>query len=659
MDTCSNLPALSQKIVIPSPQTIPSSPSSDCWDKPLIPRTIDTTPETAFEARNTQVMEQDNTGKSNVPVPNTLYIATDGSFDQQNGTFAWTSYCNGQYKTHADSVPGNPTGTSARRCEAFSILAALRYVIRHVVIISPTIQTVNIYTDHRNLWKSIKQRFLHPLTDDYDVISQIRHDMTTIQQSIPAVLHHIQPKKPAETNDFRHSLHRSSHNAGNECLTLRPTPVPNILCPAVKFCLMRNGQIITSNIKTLLRYDYHNTRYATYIKSKHSWTESTYSSIDWCHLGKALQQFPSNDRIVICKLRHNWSPTNDRLHRLHVTHKPTCPFCECTETLVHVYCCESPEHTARRQLSIEKLRDALLGASLLSTEIEIVVNFVCGNYHQYTATPEEHSPTLDQRLIGNHLFRMGFIPKSWFESIKYQTKEKSDSTRRIKIIRSILRCSVELWKMRCIFYHTAPDRERAQKISEIQEFFTEFPYIPQEYNFLTRNPVDKLIQKPTSQLSIWLTHATAVREPLRDAIRKANKNLITRYFQAVPRNNPATTPTRHVSVQSLPRTALPVELPAARNRIATLSKPVSRKQKSPSASQKIPFASRTHQTRQTISTSKHQKRIPPTTSATLAPLPRTPDTSKTFPSDKPTDDTSTREPDQDGLTKTSFLDFSV
>ena len=274
-------------------------------------------------------------------------IASDGSNKDNKGSFGWILAApDGTYLAEGSSVVYGATTTSFR-CEAYGILSALRFILRHRQHFNQPIPTSSI-----TWWcdsQSLLQR-LHPLRIPNPNRTKLAdHDIeTAIRTTIPLVTTNLQPhhirshqydNDPIASIPLPYRLNRLSDRLATQQLhriDSDTTHVP-LLDPA-RCQVNIYGKTITRSVPSQLRSAFYDQQTKNHILRRLG--VSVHQDVHWQCFSSAFNNLSHSQQRTIRKWIFGFLPTQRRLHRYSECPSPLCPKCKTTtETDYHFLTC--------------------------------------------------------------------------------------------------------------------------------------------------------------------------------------------------------------------------------------------------------------------------------------------------------------------------------
>jgi ribonuclease HI len=267
--------------------------------------------------------------------PSTFDIATDGSYNKNNGiaSYGWAIAMNTTVIAKAQGpVAAHPNLSTPFRAEVYGIASALEFIrlmfdhynddcFRHKWF---------FLLDNKNLiqqmeWiTSTPQTAKWHLNPEVDILGLAAERMSAIPANYVHVKSH-QDRKPKSG--------RLSYDAQLNCLAdelakqqndkmLHPYTKHYPNCPQLKI----NNMTVTRESKTWIKDTAGKIPIQQYYHDKFKWTSVIFESIHWTAQQTELKRYEANDQRRILKFVHGWLPTYDRLYpKAHL-----CPFNDLT-----------------------------------------------------------------------------------------------------------------------------------------------------------------------------------------------------------------------------------------------------------------------------------------------------------------------------------------
>ena len=295
---------------------------------------------------------------------NKFTMASDGSVQAPNGSFAWVIYgikSETHWSGHNTIAKGHSDLSSFHTdaCGYLGALFALRALLKAFLppanfLVYTTIHINNLGVVQRSSDTpfSIQQCLL----PDWDIFNEA----TKVRHSIPGVIkvQHVKshqdnntntpwiPPLPARLNILADA---GTHQAYTGCLNFCQTP----FLPSTPVALVINCCLIRSYHLSSALLAYYTPIMSKYFKEKHCWSGKTFHSIDWQASNKEYKQLPTGRQLASFKLQNGLWPTYSVLHQRKPTRSPTFPrCCLCHETHKLVICFSQAQTTWLQQCCI-------------------------------------------------------------------------------------------------------------------------------------------------------------------------------------------------------------------------------------------------------------------------------------------------------------------
>ena len=352
-------------------------------------------------------------------------LGTDGSVRHGVATYAWVLSTT-DLLIEADVKGGGflpPTARYAdpysKRPEAAALYAALKWLQQILTMypdqnphLNPT-PTIPIPMDNQSVLDDLKTQpdhttptyhFLHP---DYDIIQAIH---TLIPQlPIKINLHHV--KSHQDRNNPTSNLHPHAqiniladahandiHSMPPHTTGLFPTWVPN-----TKAALFHGNQQVTSKLPDYLRTAAHAPALREYLIDRSqtatgrdvAWTDDTFDTIAWSHLGQAIRPLAHGQKIQVSKLMNDLLPTRRQQQTLDNTMDGRCFACSMLwEDMNHILCCNNDSRIQSRTAAIQTFRQHLV----TQHTPDIMTTLICDSMSNWLQRTQVHPPTWDTPL---------------------------------------------------------------------------------------------------------------------------------------------------------------------------------------------------------------------------------------------------------------------
>lgn len=299
-----------------------------------------------------------------------ILVASDGGFNQEQGTGSFGAVIADNYKTYAKvfgSAPGEPDLHCSFRSEMYGLLGVCALLneittFHHfnghtnstqLIFYLDSQSTIDRITKHR--WNPI------PLKDmtsaDIDVELQILQELRELEDKgykIP-VFHHVKAHQDRKIAYAELSREAQLNVDADRLASKFPETdfIRQVYSPptAVQVSLVIGTKVITSKYKECLRHAMHAPALQDYIQKKWDWSDTTFHDVWWKAHETALKRLSHSDGQKIQKFNYNHLPTNRRLSKFHLHITNMCPCCNADEELDdHVVWCNSGDRLAAKQL---------------------------------------------------------------------------------------------------------------------------------------------------------------------------------------------------------------------------------------------------------------------------------------------------------------------
>jgi hypothetical protein len=374
------------------------------------------------------------------------------------------------------------------------------------------------------------------LQADFDLIICARGLLAQLTPSISVKHEWVKGHYTGSQRTLKHDLNEIADTmAGTLNNTLKnEDKTPPIPHPLYEAELIHNGHIVTSKLDQIVISALHSTPLQHYIIKSAGWSRSTFYAIDWEAHKMAFTHNSRTKRIGVTKLAHGLYHTNQQSNKYYGT-TALCPCCGiATETLPHVFSCQSETAKQNRHEACTQLRERL---TTLNTPEKITHSMIHGIF-AWESCPDPARPqdtphrgsvhpidcTLvqayrEQTEIGWEHFLRGRISLKW--SRAYQLFHSKPAQEPItaapwakQVIIVLWEYSTNIWKFRNGVKHGHTKEEAIEKELESlrQQVNLEFslysqdPFIiPSQFRHLFHSTrlADKL-QMGRDSLHCWL-----------------------------------------------------------------------------------------------------------------------------------------------------------
>ena len=275
---------------------------------------------------------------------NNIIIATDGSENNGKGSYGWI-IC-----TTAGHTIATGSGTSfgfailSFRCEAYGILAALRFII-HLLRYHHVPQNNN----HIQWWcdcQSLLRRLQHTLPNpnqcklaEHDIELAVIHTMRQLSPRISSShLHsHQYDTVPLHNLPLPYRLNRIADTLAKRCNDSIESPQTQVPRPSPARCQLHIGNhTITRSIATTLHFAYSKTTSLSHIATCLQIPPNMAYTIAWKEFAQAFKSFSPGHQRILRRWIYGFLPTQQRLFRNGTSNSELCPICrQVTETDQH------------------------------------------------------------------------------------------------------------------------------------------------------------------------------------------------------------------------------------------------------------------------------------------------------------------------------------
>ena len=266
-------------------------------------------------------------------------IATDGSEQNGKGSYGWIISTIAGHTIATGSGTAYGYDISSFRCEAYGILAALRFIlhIRRYFHTPPHNQPITLWCDCNSLLQHILSSINDINNPNKYVLAE--HDIeTAIRHTIPDVSAHLQLRHlhshqfdnvPLQSLPLPQRLNRIADSlAKHHNRTIdQPTNLVPLLHPAR--CQVHVGRrTVTRSLTTSLRHAHSRSTSITHIMHRIGLHSTAYNTIAWNEFTRAINSFPPSHQRILRRWIYGFLPTQRRLHRNGLSTSPRCPVCQ-------------------------------------------------------------------------------------------------------------------------------------------------------------------------------------------------------------------------------------------------------------------------------------------------------------------------------------------
>ena len=315
-----------------------------------------------------------------------------------------------------------------------------------------------------------------------------------------------------------------------------------LMAPHTGAMLVTDDGTLTSKFQEELRYRSTGPGLEDYLRSKNSWSQSTFEAVNWVAHGKAMRARKMR-RVHLTKYLHEALPTYHKLNKMDGG-KRTCIGCgTCDETSDHILRCEALSRTTWRTKWWEKI-DAFHLEHGTHPLLRHVFREAMQQWWQ-SATPDDVSSVLfpvevrrliqQQNAIGwRHIFR-GRFASEWqriqndyyFRHKRKTTYKRTGEIWQKAFVLVIWDLWFELWTLRNGEIHgttsqTRLGAERREIDRQLTELYAERPFMDPQVEVMLAEDQATHMQRPLGMTKNWLAMAGPVIRRNVKRIRKAS-----------------------------------------------------------------------------------------------------------------------------------------
>jgi hypothetical protein len=342
----------------------------------------------------------------------------------------------------------------------------------------------------------------------------------------------------------------------------KPRSKPKIATPHIpstKISITINKIRYASNIEDNLRFHINGGYLRKYLQQKHSWTDSTWDTINLPAMGRFLKTLPLNQHTAHIKFIHDKQPLGNHKLRLAPIKDPAVSICPCclqtNEDQLHLLQCrDNPARPEALALLIKTLTDKAshpygicLAASIESflkdpnTQPSISLTSFLPLYREAIT-----EALLNQEKIGWQNLLRSYFALSWLRlaSIRPLDSDKPDNKRgtfRISQSLSALhKYTRSIWLGRNDVLHKTQDKVNATiftaESKEIRHYFADPLLIPAEDRHYTiSQSLEKILRSRPSVRRRWLRRVRTARANM---IKNGqSQSTIKHFFSHIPHHD--------------------------------------------------------------------------------------------------------------------------
>ena len=438
---------------------------------------------------------------NNIPIE----FGSDGSLSANGGSFGYVmSMAEVPLWEGAGPVDGDRSTASSTRSELFGYAGTLEFLIllHKVYNLCLSHSTVVTWIDSESALSRLRKLqsgrlYSRAYPDDADVISHIQ-GLWSILQGVTHTLKWVKAHQDdscsfndlqwsAKLNVIADSLateyYNSTTHSGN-----RPNTNP-LFFPSSKVSLLANGQRVTANISSAIRFHIQGTVHRAYLQSsKPNWSQHTvWNYIDHECIGLAYKSLPLQKRHQVSKLLHGWMNTGAQRKKFHRDSKSECPRCHVgPEDQDHLLQCNAPRARKLRYNESVTLRSSIVtkcGGSRTWTVLHSCLSGWMSNKHPATvinakqyglsvATATMINLALEeQKVIGWSQAARGYLSTKWL--VAQNTEFPGSTVTGLRqhwmkhIVLSIWNLSEAMWAQQNEILHANSEVSRSIRESSI------------------------------------------------------------------------------------------------------------------------------------------------------------------------------------------------
>jgi hypothetical protein len=454
------------------------------------------------------------------------WLVSDGSYDPINkaGTAAWIleGKASNIQITGRVITPGEESMQSAYRSELAGILAALS-VINTLAAFHDITATITLFCDSSTGIEKAFQDYKPTIRDaSYDLLQAIYHERNN--STILWRGQHV--KGHQDDNMSFEQLPRPSQLnilADHMAKAFLPTAIksPRHYLVNTHAWSIRIGSIpIIQNMDDILYNLVHTPTAKAYWIKRSRLTETSFSSVNWPSLGKALSKMPLSKRLFVSKHTSGMCGVG-KFQKIWKTRETnSCPHCGEYEDSVHVWKCASSAVFDIWTHSLLKLQNSLRRLDTDPNLIEVIIKYLNAwrsddtlhalNTHQYLEL------VVAQETIGARQFFEGWLHWNWEATQAQYYKEihsrRSPQRWTTAVITKLWDVAWDLWEYRNSVFHQHMNRSLQEdvltidlQIKDIHSAAETIPLLPKDRHLMTIS-INRLLDFPRHRKVEWMQH---------------------------------------------------------------------------------------------------------------------------------------------------------
>lgn len=503
-----------------------------------------------------------------------LTIIVDGSFNpiSKQASYSWVLTAHGQTTITEGSSQITLGPKSAYRAELMAIYAATTILTWVEEVFPDTKGTITLISDCD---KAIRRAFRQgPIgikdatQDEYDLVLAIRQQNQELQTKIlpqwtPGHPTAADPRGEQVKNTAAHAL------AVKRLQSPLQTGYDDSYIADTEITVLHHSTPITSGLPHLVTADIHYEPLKSKLQKDNTWTDATFNKVDWTSFHQAIISLPRPRRLSISKLSHGLWNINTQNHKYY-GHSNKCPNCAASETMEHIFICQSDHATSMREEAIATFTQSMQ-ESTPQILLDLLVQLLRSSDPPQAAQQVLQSAAEDQHSIGwQNIFR-GHLSLCWKTAYQHllpvTTKQPNQQAALWckRLIRALWTYSLSLWYSRNLAVHGLTNNAAVSKAirllkEEVKQHYRnhvkDSHIVKMSRAFLFEKPLPIMLQLPRQQLACWLSsvqEAIKSREFADEVTQGPQQELMQRFLQPRQQSIQGKQPQRNQNRTSLER----------------------------------------------------------------------------------------------------------
>jgi hypothetical protein len=526
-----------------------------------------------------------------------LLIVSDGGAYEEYGSFGWVLATDTEILWECKGIArGYPM--SSYRSEGYGRLSLLLFLQHYFsyLDIQPHVELlITSYCDNESLLSTEEAFHIREVDSsslyikpDHDIIMQL----SALRAKLPFRLASLHVRGHQDDKlDFKQLCRPAQLNVLADRLAtavlkdLREAEKPMELypLPACRAYLCDNTGYITSKEKHSIATELADYALRDYLQQHNNWTPKTYESISWKAYRSSTSKINVAARIFVVKHTHDWLPVGIRERRCGAA-TDTCPQCQQSETMTHLYTCTA--RTEWRARFITQLKRHLADTSTAADTRLIIVKgienwLLTGN----TNDPDSNDP-VDR--IGWFGVLKGYIPHQWnisqeafYRYQKLDAKYNNGEQWTSRLIEFFWTQSRIVWKDRCTAAHAtrndnsenSSNRARQTAVLRMETAYSYGPHMLAHDRRIFDTPLEEQLRMRTHDIKAW----TATMLPvINQSIRDAKAQIATGHRDIRSYTTDRTTPSTELNTNATTNLTRETPVTRANPNASTASEPATR-----------------------------------------------------------------------------------